>query len=326
MKTESVDVKKIYDDAIVIDCAAPALMQDMREWRRYYDAGVTAILATVVTADDMPATIDKLSRFHDLIRRNDELLLIETVDDFKRAKDGSKLGIGLHFQNARPLGRDAGMVEIFERLGVRVIQLCYNYRNNLGDGCLEPGNGGLSEFGRNAVARMNEHNVLVDLSHTGVQTTLDAMEHSSRPDVFTHSNARGVHDHPRNLTDDQIRAVAEKGGVIGLCSFPDFITNRTNKPSVDDLLAHLDYMVDKVGIGHVGLGTDFFHGDGWASNVELGNWRVEEYPPPPWHYPLDGSNTVDLVAGMSRRGYTTDDINKVLGANFERVFADVWSR
>ncbi|WP_432246086.1 dipeptidase (plasmid) [Arthrobacter sp. G.S.26] len=320
------DVLRLYRESIVLDAAVPSMMQDLREWRRYYDTGISAIFATVVTTEDMPVTIERVSRYLELIKNNPrELMLAESVRDIENAKRDGKLAVALHFQNARPLGRDVGMVDIYKRLGVGVIQLCYNYRNNLGDGCLEPENAGLSQFGRKAVSRMNSAGVVVDLSHTGVRTTMTAMECSSNPDVFTHANARGVYDHPRNLTDEQIKMLASKRGVIGICSFPGFITDRTTTPSVADLLDHLDYMVSLVGIDHVGLGTDFFHDSGYTSNIELGNWDPQEYPVPPWHYPLDGSNTFQLAMGLHGRGYSESDIKKVLGENFMRVLSLVWN-
>lgn len=324
-KNHQENAARIYRDSLVIDCAVPVLMQDLREWKRYQESGVTAILGTITSTDDMPATIERISRYLELIRANSEhLTLAESAAQIELAKKDGKLAMAFHFQNGRPLGRDAGMVEVYKRLGVGVIQLCYNYRNNIGDGCLEPENAGLSQFGRDVVRKMNDHGVLVDLSHTGVRTTLDAMDCSTRPDVFTHANARAVHDHPRNLTDEQIAMVAAKGGVIGLCSFPAFITDKTDRPSVDDVLAHLEHIVDVAGIDHVGVGTDYFHDSGYRLNVELGNWSADEYPAPPWHYPLDGTNTVELAAGLSRRNYTGEDIAKVLGGNFMRVFSAVW--
>jgi membrane dipeptidase len=319
------NAEALYRDSLVVDGAVPVLMQDPAEWRRYQRGGVTAILATVTTTDDSPATIERIARFTQLIRRHpDELLLIERASDIEKAKSHGKLGIAFHFQNGRPLGRSTTMVELYKRLGVGVIQLCYNYRNNIGDGCLEPVDAGLSRFGRDVVTALNEQRVVLDMSHTGVRTSLEAMERSVRPDVFTHANARGVHDHPRNLTDEQIRAAADKGGVVGLCSFPAFITDTTNRPTVDHVVAHLDYIVELVGIEHVSLGTDYFHDAGYQLNVDLGDWDPGEYPAPPWHYPLDGGNTVEIAVAMMRRGYSDDDVRAVLGGNLVRVLGEVW--
>lgn len=328
MPAENADqdrLARLLRDSIVIDGCAPVLMQDMREWRRYADGGVTAILSTITATDDMPGTVERLSSFFRLVNSNpQELMLAKSASDITRAKSEGKLALVFQFQNGRPLGRDAGMVELYKRLGVGVIQLTYNYRNNIGDGCLEPENAGLSVFGHKVIREMNRHRVLVDLSHTGERTTLDALAQSERPDVFTHANARAVYDHPRNLTDEQIAKTAAKGGVVGLCAFPGFITDKTDRPTVDDLLAHLDHMVQVAGIDHVGLGVDFFFDEGYWPNIELGNWSVDDWPEPPWHYPLDGANTLELMAGLARRGYSDADIRKVVGGNFMRILAEVW--
>lgn len=316
---------RLLRNSVIVDGCAPVLMQDLRGWRRYFDGGVTAIVATVTAVDDMPGTVEQLSSFFRLLNSNPaELVLAESAADIKQAKADGKLALVFQFQNGRPLARDAGLVELYKRMGVGIIQLTYNYRNNIGDGCMEPENAGLSVFGGHVVRAMNRHRVLVDLSHTGERTTLDALECSERPDVFTHANARAVHDHPRNLTDEQITKTAAKGGLVGLCAFPAFITDKTDRPTVDDLLTHLDHMVQIAGIDHVGMGVDFYLDEGYWPNIELGNWSPGEWPEPPWHYPLDGSNTDALVAGLARRGYSDTDISKVLGGNFMRVFTQVW--
>jgi len=321
------EASQLYASSVVVDGCAPSLLQDTREWRRFADAGVTAIFATVTTADDMPGTVESLASFHRLARTNaPDLVIAESVADVEAAKRDGRLAMVLQFQNGRPLGRDRTMVEMYARMGVRVIQLTYNYRNNIGDGCLEPANSGLSAFGRDVVRELNEQRVLVDLSHTGERTTLEAMEVSTRPDVFTHANARAVHDHPRNLTDEQITTAAAKGGLVGLCAFPGFITDRTTTPTVGDLVAHLDHMVSLVGIDHVSLGNDFYFDSGYWPNIEAGNWSADDWPTPPWHYPLDGGNTVELVHALLQRGFTSDDVRKLLGTNLLRVMREVWGR
>jgi membrane dipeptidase len=321
------DVERLYSECVVVDAAGPALKLDPSVWKRYASGGVTVLLATLATNEDMPATMENIAAFLRLLKHHSgSMSLAESVADIEEAKREGKLALVFHFQNARPLGRDAAMVELYRRLGVLVIQLTYNYRNNLGDGCLEPADAGLSQFGRRVVRRMNEQRVLVDLSHTGVRTTLEAMELSERPDVFTHANARAVYDHPRNLTDEQITAVADKGGVIGLCGFPGFITGDTDRPTIADLLRHVDYFAEKVGVDHVGLGVDHPMPERYQTAVELGDWNPSDYPKPPWCYPLDGGNSAALAAGMAERGYSADDIRKVLGGNFMRVFSSVWGR
>jgi len=313
----------------VIDATSPLLERD-DEWPKWVDGGVTAVLATVATNEDTAGALQQVARWLARLRGHaDRLMHATTATDIERAKQEGRLAVVFHFQNAQPLGRDTGLVEVFHRLGVRVIQLTYNVKSAVGDGCTERTDAGLSDLGVELVREMNRVGVLVDLSHTGVQTTLDAMDVSTQPVVFTHSNARAVCDHPRNLTDEQIRGVARSGGVIGLNGFPRFVTDRTDRPALDDLLRHLDHIAELVGVDHAGLGLDYFSTDaaGYARWVADGLWKPELYPPPPYHYPAgieDATRLEAVAAAMLERGYPEGDVVKVLGGNFLRVFAHVW--
>src|SRR5207249_2922710 len=172
------------------------------------------------------------------------------------AKRAGKVAVVLQFQGGTPLDYNANLVEAFYRLGVRVIQLTYNERNPLGDGCTERTDAGLSDLGVRVIAEMNRLGVAVDLSHVGYRTSMEAIEASAAPVIFSHSNARAVCDSARNLTDDQMRAAAARGGVIGVNAFPAFVA-RHQAPTVEHLLDHIEYMVRVVGDDHVGLGFDF---------------------------------------------------------------------
>src|SRR5262249_19127189 len=148
----------------------------------------------------------------------------------------------------------------FEACGLRAMQLTYNSRNRLGDGCFEPTDAGLSKFGKKVIKRMEELSVAVDLAHAGIRTTLDAAATATRPIIVSHANVRALCDTPRNLTDEEIRAVASTGGVIGACAFPFFIT-RSSTADLDKLIDHIDYISRLVGPQHVGLGFDFAEED-----------------------------------------------------------------
>jgi len=234
-----------------------------------------------------------------------------------------------HFQNGAPIEYDLNLLEVYHRLGVRAIQLTYNVKNQIGDGCLERTNAGLSDLGIAAIKEMNRLGILVDLSHTGEQTTLDAMDASEKPVVFTHANVKAVCDHPRNLTDKQMRKLADVGGVMGLNGFPAFVRADTPAPTLDHLLDHLDYIVKKIGIDHAGLGLDYFHAPlaDYQKRLVSGEWKPRDYPPPPWNYPQgieDASRLGAIAPAMARRGYSDEDIMKVVGGNYLRVFRSVW--
>jgi len=233
-----------YERAIAIDClASPGpfntpdatanpLTAEMVANAK--SSGITAVNLTV-SASSFADTFRQMSYWErELQAHPDVLMKVYSVGDIRRAKETKRLGLIYGFQNATMLEGDAENVDAFQRFGVRIIQLTYNDRNLLGDGCLEPANAGLSRYGRDVVARMNELRMVVDLSHCGLQTTSDGIAASARPVAITHSGCRGVFDHPRSKTDDILRALANKGGVIGIYMMP-FINAHGQPVAADSL-------------------------------------------------------------------------------------------
>src|SRR5690606_37494558 len=150
----------------------------------------------------------------------DRLLLVRGADDLAEARRSARLGLIYGFQDATPIGEDLGLVERYQQLGVRVFQLTYNRRNLVGDGCLEPGNAGLSRFGHALIDELNQRRLLVDLSHAGERTTREAIARSKSPIAITHTGCAALADLPRNKTDTELRALADKGGVVGIYLMP----------------------------------------------------------------------------------------------------------
>jgi membrane dipeptidase len=243
----------LYAKAIIIDATCP-LASRGKYLDRWIAGGVTAIAPTVEALGGIESAMRNLGRWLRLVREDaGRLVLVQRAGDILEAKQTGRLGIVLHFQGTEPLGDDLDLVEVYHRLGVRMIQLTYNRRNRVGDGCEERTDTGLSHFGIRLIQELNRAGIVVDLSHTGYRTTMEAMEVSTAPVVFGHSNARAVCPSARNLTDDQIKAVATKGGVIGVNGFPAFVA-RTERPTLAQFIAHIDYIADLVGPRHVGLG------------------------------------------------------------------------
>ena len=212
------------------------------------------------------------------------------------------------------------------------MNLAYNQAEAAADGCSEPRNAGLTLFGHQVIPEMNRVGMLLDLSHTGHRATMEAMDLSDAPVTFSHSNAKSLYDHPRNLADDQILRCVERDGVIGLNGHPAFIKAGTAAPSLDDYVSHVDTMVDKAGIDHVGIGLDFSHPPGhqmppsrYAKLIAQGVFTTGTLPPPPWHYPIgDARRIADLTEALTRRGWREKDLRKLLGENFLRLFRAVW--
>lgn len=252
--------------------------------------------------------------------------LVAGVEDIRRAQIDGVLAVSFHFQGTNPLEGKPEMIAAFYQLGVRHMALAYNARNQVGDGCFEPKDGGLSAFGRKVVREMNRVGMLVDGSHTGRQTSLEAMELSDSPFIFSHANPAGVFDHVRNINDDQIRQCAESGGVVGIMGISAML-GPDNLATVDLMVQHIDYVVQLVGIDHVGLSLDFVYDTEatywWAlaaAGGELpakGNYRVDMPLVQPEDYPR-------ITAELLGKGYAPDDIRKILGGNWLRVASEVW--
>jgi len=252
---------------------------------------------------------------------------IQTVQDIFEAKRNGQLGVILGIQSPSLIEGQRERLRLLHKLGLRSLQLTYMERNLLGDGCLEPDNRGLTHFGMQVVRECNRLGLLIDCSHVGVQTTLDAVAHSQQPIVISHTAMRGITDNPRCVTDEQLKAVAAKGGVVGITTYAPFIRS-DRPPTLDDYLDHFDYAIERVGPDHVSFATDWFDG---KTKV---NWAT------PWYYPevtrgtqfnalgLAGfasrSELPNVVAGMLRRGHPPETIKKILGGNFIRVLQEVW--
>jgi len=301
-------------------------------------AGITVVgptLGDVTPEGAFHSTVAELSKTNDEIARySDRLLLIRGFSDIQRAKQEKKLGILANVQNSAAIERDLKNLDLFYNLGLRQIQLTFNWRNWVGDGCTERTQAGLSYFGVDMVRRMNELGMIVDVGHTGYQSTLDAVEVSAKPIVYSHTNCKALCDHPRNKTDDQIKALARKGGVIGLSCFNWFVSDRP-RSTLDDLLNHFDHVAKLVGPDYIGIGSDFSVA-GWPGREPDAEWESHRkiYGEREWkalkgRFPpyIDEVNNPQryrtIASGLQKRGWATNDIAKILGLNFMRVYQQV---
>lgn len=330
------NAEEIHRDAVVIDAVCP-LLQNPKHLDLYRQGGLTAVAPTIGGFKPAGETLRVIGQWLRMIRERDDLLLVRTAADLELAKSTSKLGIVMHFQGTEPLEDSLDLVDAYKELGIGIIQLSYNVKNRVGDGCEERTDAGLSRFGLQLIERMNKARIIVDCSHTGYRTTMEAIEASTAPVVFSHANPKAVHPSPRNIQDDQFKAIAATGGLVGTVGYPAFVSS-SPKPTMDEFIAHIDYVVELIGIDHVGLGIDYFEGmhpiaplerakERYASYIQSGAWSPKSYPPPPYHYP-EGIETPatfqNLTAGLVRRGYRAEDIRKILGGNWMRVYRAVW--
>jgi membrane dipeptidase len=251
--------------------------------------------------------------------------LIETVDDIRRCHDDGVLGLSFNLQDTLPLSRQLHMVQFFFELGLRQVGLAYNLRNFVGDGCAEEADAGLSRFGRKLIAEMNRVGIIVDGTHAGYRTTMEAMELSTKPFIFSHSNPHAVRPHYRSVRDDQMKAAAATGGTVGINGV-GYWTGDIDA-STESIFRCLDYAVTLIGEDHIHLGYDYI----WDLD-ELFKWADEaDLLWPPYqgermvkHNYAGPEQIVDLVEHMVRHGYGDRTIEKILGSNYLRVARVTW--
>jgi membrane dipeptidase len=325
---------QVYRDAVVID-GLVAATPSHRVVSELLAAGVSACNWTVSSHSDETLTaINKLVPFYWLFEQcSDRTLLVETSADLDRAKREGKLGVILGFQGGAPLGRNIHLVRVFHRLGVRIIQLTYNEGNLLAPGVLEPSDGPLTSLGVQAVEEMNRIGVVIDLSHVGRRASLEAIDASAHPVIFSHSNPRQLHENPRNISDEQMRACAARGGVVGLATFSAFVgdTAHQRHPGLDAYFRQMDHALDLIGPAHVGIGTDIFldptDGLWWRAVTGRLYPAVSQGMTYDTHN-IDGflrlADVPSVAEAMLRRGYDEATVRQILGDNWRRVYGQVW--
>lgn len=321
-------MNKLHKDATIIDGLIIAkwdrsIFEDMRR------GGLTAANCTVSVWEGFTDTVANIADMKKLIRDNSDLVtLVRSTADIQAAKDNNKTGIILGFQNAQAFEDNLGYIEAFADMGVRVVQICYNTQNLVGTGCYER-DGGLSGFGRETIAEMNRVGIMVDLSHVGGKTSEEAILASSKPVCYSHCLPAGLKEHPRNKTDEQLRFIADRGGFIGVTMFPPFL-KRGIESTVTDYVEAIDYVINLAGEDCVGVGTDFTQGYDkgffdWITH-DKGRYRqLTEFGA--IQNPV-GIRTIgefpNLTQAMQKAGWTESRITKVMGANWVRVFNEVW--
>jgi membrane dipeptidase len=303
-------------------------------------AGVTAFATPVGAGKNINECIRSISymqRYVDLMSPRFSKALC--AEDLRKAKEENRFAVIFEFNSPPVLGQfeypedELEWLEVFWRLGVRVMHLTYNRMNLIGSGCTEKKDKGLSDFGAQVVAEMNKIGIVVDVPHCSRQTVLDACEIALKPVLASHTMCRRLHDHPRGKTDEEIKAIAKTGGVVGMLSYSSFLSAKVG--NINDMLDNIDHAVNLVGVDHVAIGTDsrYYGLDGKgvknkSNNAWWGNWipehRVNDQEC--FKETMSGSlawtNWPCFTIGLVKRGYSDSDIKKIIGENYIRVFKD----
>jgi membrane dipeptidase len=335
--------RSLYARALVLDCnSGPPLPERLPLSQADLDlvrgSGINIIKLTLGgIKDDFAHTVASIAEVQQLIEVHpDYFTQVRAAADMARAQRERKLGIILSFESAEMLSGQLSSLEVFRDLGVRVMQLSYNRTSPFAAGVMEPNAGGLTALGREAVREMNRLGIAVDVSHANPATTADVLAVSSAPPVMTHAGCAAVHAHPRNKTDEQLRALAAKGGVVGIYDLP-YLTASPHQPTVDDYMAHLQHALGVAGEDHVGIGSDVGIAPFDTSPAGMTEFSRElaarrasglsapEEDRPTYVVGLNMPRRMEIIADrLLKRGYSTSVTEKVLGANFAHVFTQIW--
>ncbi len=243
------------------------------------------------------------------IQESDSFELVTSVEEMRKAIEDGRVALWLGLEGGEPIEDSIDLLEIFHLLGLRVLTLTWSLRNAIGDGVFERTNGGLTNFGIEVLGKAEELGIVIDLSHINEAGFWDAIHTTSFPVIASHSNARRLCDNARNLTDEQIKAIAERDGVIGAVAIPNFV--HKDEPTLERYVEHIEYMVDLAGYEHVGLGFDFvYYLEGWSGRSVQGFGNEEKIP---------------ALMKLLKERFSEREVKAITFKNFERVFKEVIS-
>ena len=340
----SPEAAALHKDMLIIDACT---FNVTRYGWRLNAAKATALNCTVPDVfGEMSDGIKAIANYYQVLRSDDHFMLIEEPDDILEAKRTGKTGLIIGSQSPSFLvGYDwESILEVYRKLGLRVMQIGYNHRTFATDGCFSPANAGLSETGVDLVKLMEKYRITVDLSHVGERSTLEAMDMAEKPQIFSHSNPLALFNHPRNITDEQAKKCAATGGVVGVSTYNVTLWDGEHFPTIDTFLDCVSYYCNLIGPEHVGIGLDTTATEGCYSRAEIlyftklirkvsGEGAVaynafSQNKPAVNAFSLEGlaclANWPNLIDGMLKRGFSEKEIRMIAGENWLRVFRETW--
>ncbi len=323
-------------DALIMDA-----MGEIREvytdslCREMIDAGMNSVTVTLCDPKSFEAeayawAIDGVLEYDRLINKESEFWLKATsVADIQTARDQGKIALFYLFQNSTQFGKDLDNVDVFYGLGVRSSQITYNYQNWAGAGCNERNGSGLTVFGQQLVDKMNDIGMLIDLSHASMQTMADTIEASTAPVIVSHSCCKALFDHNRNTTDENLKVLADNGGMFGVTQMRPFMTLQIDD-AVHFYYQHIEHALNVAGSDHVCIGSDRDHRRLVLTEEYLAELKREEGENfdrsqwPLYFEELNGPRRMETIwDGLARRGMSEGQLEKLFGLNIHRLYKDV---
>ena len=303
-----------------------------RIFRQMREGGVSAVHATICYHENFRETVANLSAWGRRFERHPDLIFHgRTADDVRRARSEGRTAIFFGFQNCSPIEDDIGLVEIWHRLGVRFMQLSYNNQSLLASGCYEAEDGGVTRMGREVIAEMNRVGLVVDMSHSGERSTLQAIEVSGRPIAITHANPAFWHPAKRNKSDAVLKALAESGGMLGLSLYPHHLSGGS-ACRLEAFCAMVAEAAERFGIASLGIGSDLCQDQpdevvAWMRN---GRWTKRDdygegsaaapgFPPQPDWF-RDNRDFGTIAEGLRGAGFSAEEVAAIMGGNWMRFF------
>ncbi|WP_457743090.1 dipeptidase [Thermococcus sp.] len=280
-------------------------------YKRFFN-GISARVMAIWTRPDKrkEATVyglEVLNAFLRDLEESERFELVRNVEEMRKAIEEGRVALWLGLEGGEPIGESLDLLEIFHRLGLRVLTLTWSLRNAIGDGVFERTNGGLTNFGVEVVGKAEELGIVIDLSHINEAGFWDALEVTSFPVIASHSNAKSLCDNRRNLTDEQLKAIAERGGVIGAVAIPGFVDKE--RPTLEKYVEHIIYMADLIGYQHVGLGFDFvYYLPGWSGKSVEG---------------FENESKIPALIEKMKENFSEKELEGITFKNFERVFEKI---
>ena len=317
--------RNISIDGLVIAKFSRSVFKEMQKGK------ITAANCTCSVWENFNQTIENLIIWNDHFESNSDIIYpVKTYKDIDKAKSQGKVGIILGWQNTSAIENDLRKLKIFYDLGIRIAQLTYNTQNLVGSGCWETYDGGLSDFGKEVVLEMNNLGMVIDLSHVGPKTSSDTIQLSKSPVTYTHC-CPALKKHPRNKTDNQLKEIANKGGMIGFASYTPFLPKGSDS-NIDDCISAMDYLINIVGEDQVGIGTDWVQDQDISffqylqKDKGIGRYVTKPYKAvPPMPIGMSKlSQFQNFVPAMERAGWSANKIEKVLGINWYLFFKKIW--